>query len=393
MRILFLTPTLPFPPVGGEKLRPFYFLKYLSLKHKVSLFAFIERKEELRAIKNCPFDIDIHTVLLPKWHSYLKVLRGLFSFLPLEVYYYASSKMQKLIYRELNNHKFDLIFCHLIRMAHYIQDDIRVKKVIDISDALSLRYYLSSCIRSDFFKVVERIESDRLKQYEPKIIRKFDWGFIASSKDKEYFSNNLNLKELSLLPNGVQIEGRFSSEASLDLKRIVFFGNMRPFPNRDAFFYFYKEIFPLIKEKIREVRLILVGANINKNILSLAKRDPFFSVHNNVADIKPFVQDAAVSVAPMRVAVGIQNKIIQSMAYGLPVVTTTIGLGGIDACPNRDILLADDPVSFSSQVISLIQDAKLRNYIIDNAYRLIKAKYQWQEIVNKLDAECLKIIS
>ena len=278
-------------------------------------------------------------------------------------------------------------------MAHYIQDDIRVKKVIDISDALSLRYYLSSCIRSDFFKVVERIESDRLKQYEPKIIRKFDWGFIASSKDKEYFSNNLNLKELSLLPNGVQIEGRFSSEASLDLKRIVFFGNMRPFPNRDAFFYFYKEIFPLIKEKIREVRLILVGANINKNILSLAKRDPFFSVHNNVADIKPFVQDAAVSVAPMRVAVGIQNKIIQSMAYGLPVVTTTIGLGGIDACPNRDILLADDPVSFSSQVISLIQDAKLRNYIIDNAYRLIKAKYQWQEIVNKLDAECLKIIS
>lgn len=393
MRILFLTPTLPFPPVGGEKLRPFYFLKYLSLKHKISLFAFIERREEIEAVKNCPFDIDIHTVLLPKWHSYLKVLRGFFSFQPLEVYYYASKKMQRLINQELNNHKFDLIFCHLIRMAHYIRDDVLVKKAIDLSDALPLRYHLSSNIRSDIFSLIEKIESKRLKKYEPKAIKKFDLSFIASSKDKKYYSKKLSVENLSLIPNGVEIEEGSLSRVSPESKKIVFFGNMRPFPNQDAFFYFYKKIFPLIKNEVRDVKLILVGANVNKNILSLAAKEPAFFVYNNVADIKPFVKDAAVSVAPMRIAVGIQNKIIQSMAYGLPVVATSIGLGGIDACPNQDILIADDPLSFSKQVVNLLQDEKLRNYLIENAYKLIKLKYHWQEIVNKLNDECLKLIS
>lgn len=392
MRILFLTSTLPFPPIGGEKLRPFYFLKYLALKHKISLFSFVGKEQELRAIRDYKSDnIDVHTVVMAKLQSYLKCIPGIFSHLPLEVHYYACRKMQDLIYRQLNVCKFDLIFCHLVRMAQYVKD-IKIKKVLDISDALSLRYQLSYGFRRDIFKLIEKVESNRLRYYEPGVIRRFDLCCIASSKDREYFEMEMQVKNLSLVPNGVHIEDVSDREITPKPNKIVFFGNMRAFPNRDALLYFCKEIFPLIKQKIKEARLTIVGANVSRNILSLKRRGSI-DIFYDTPQIKTFVEDACVSIAPMRIAVGIQNKILQSMAFKVPVVTTTIGLGGIEAKPERDILLADSPEEFSRKVVLLMQDKELRDYIANNAYQLVKEKYCWTDIVERLSAECLKLIS
>jgi sugar transferase (PEP-CTERM/EpsH1 system associated) len=393
MRILFLTSSLPYPPIGGERLRPFYFLKYLSRKHKIDLISFVENKEQAEAIEDYNFEsIDTDVVLLPKMRSYFNCLKGMFSSRPLQIHYYYLKQMQDLINRRLNTYKYDLIFCHLIRMADYIKN-IEIKKILDITDALSLRYSISNRLRDDLFRWVEFIEAMRLNSYEPEIIRKFDLGLVASGKDKKYLEENMHLKGLSVIPNGVELDEDHQQRLKTDPFKIVFFANMRAFPNIDALIYFYKEIFPLIKQRVKDIRLSIVGTAVPRFILSLSKTDRSVEICSDVPQIRNFVEDACVSVAPMRIAVGIQNKILQSMAFRIPVVATTLGLGGIEANPDEEILLADTPEEFSEKVIMLMHDEKIRQGIIDKAYRLVKDRYQWSDIVERLNTQCLSLIS
>ena len=163
---------------------------------------------------------------------------------------------------------------------------------------------------------------------------------------------------------------------------------MRTFHNADAVQYFYKSIFPLIKERIKEAKFFIVGASIPPCILMMS-RDSSVCIVKDAPDIRAAVEDSCVSVAPMRVAVGIQNKILQSMAFRVPVVTTTRGLGGIQAEPGRDVLIADSPAEFAEKVIMLMENRDLRERLKENAYRLVKEKYFWPNIAEELNKKLL----
>lgn len=385
MRILFLTTRLPFPPLGGERLRPFYFIKYLPRDWQITLLTFVESDSENAALKNYDLgNVRIRTVKQHKYKSYAKCLLGILNHNPLEIAYYDSSEMRKVVDEELRSEKYDLIFCHLLRMATYVASYTGCKKVLDMSDAMSLRYALSWRLRRSHFRLVEWLESKRLKDYEPRISSKFDLNLVASSADKIYLEEKMGVKRLDVLENGVDLEDAGANITKMDPLKIVFFGNLRTFHNIDAVMYFYKKIYPLIKKKIKGARFCIVGANIPGCILNL-KRDPSVSVFNDVAKINPFIEDACVSVAPMRIAVGIQNKIIQSMAFRVPVVTTVLGLGGISAAAGKEVLLADTPCEFADNVIKLMQDPGLRSNIVYNAFELIKNKYVWTNIIKELD--------
>jgi glycosyltransferase involved in cell wall biosynthesis len=276
-------------------------------------------------------------------------------------------------------------------MANYVKD-IAIKKVLDVSDALSLRYQTSYHLRSDIFKLIEYIESKRLKQYEARIMEKFNLNLIASARDREYFFRFLSVHNLLVVPNGVETKQSVPKVVT-NQKKIVFFANFRAFPNRDAFIYFYRKIFPLVKKQINDVKFTVVGANIERKIYSLAFRDSAFEVYRDVKEIEPFIEDACVSVAPMRISVGIQNKILQSMALKVPVVATPVAMGGIEAVPGRDILLADDPQDFADKVASLIRDPDLRAKLSDRAYQLVEEYFQWPKIIDRLEQACQEIIA
>jgi len=389
--MLFLTTRLPFPPIGGERVRPFHFIKHLSKNWKITLVSFVESDIEARQVKNCPLKLEnIHTITLPRIRSYINCVGGLFSKAPLEIPYYASQKMRQLLQRELQTNKYDLIFCHLIRMAPYVENITGVKKVLDICDALSLRYSLSCKLHKGPSKLIELIESKRLGDYEARISEKFNLNLIASVKDKAYLEQKVGAKDLAVVENGVDLEACESGQTQTDYKKIVFFGNLRTFHNIDAVQYFYKEIFPLVKKKIQGARFVIVGASIPKCILDMAK-DNSVSTLSGVEGIDPHIKDACVSVAPMRIAVGVQNKILQSMALRIPVVTTTLGLGGLQARAGQDILVADNPRDFADKVILLMQDSSAREGVRQKAYSLIREKYLWSNSVNRLNDLLLHI--
>lgn len=395
MRMLFLSTRLPFPPIGGERLRSFHFIKYLSLHWKITVMSFYDSPQEEKAAKDYVHGIkglEICHLSLPRLRSYLQCIAGFFSSKPIEIAYYADRKMRRLLERQLLQTKYDVVFCHLVRMAPYIEEIRGIKKVLDISDALSLRYGISAGYRKGPFKFIESLESRRLKLYEPKITREFDLNIISSSSDKDYLEKNLGISGLEVVENGIEPEIIKQPWARVNFQKIVFLGNLRIFHNVDAIKYFYREIFPLIKSKIDNVQLVIVGANIPHCIFKL-RQDKAVSVFADVPDIRLFMQDACVSVAPMRIAVGIQNKILQSMAYGIPVVTTTLGLGGIKARPNIEVMVADTPQEFARQVIMLMQDNKLRNNIAESAYALIKEHYLWPDICAQLNARLISLVN
>jgi sugar transferase (PEP-CTERM/EpsH1 system associated) len=391
MHILFLTTRIPFPPIGGERLRPFYFIKYLSLKHRITLLSFIEDKKETEKSKDYLSDsLEIKTVYLPKLNSYLNCVGGLLMPYPLQVSYYKSYLMYKLIREQIMREDIDLVFCHLIRMADYLKH-IKIKKILDLSDALSLRYRLSSKYRKGVFKFIDYLEYKRLKSYEPKISSYFSLNLVASEIDSRYFKS-MGIKNIYCLPNGVEIEEDFKEIKSKQSK-IIFFANLRAYPNQDAVIYFYREIFPFIKKELKDVKLMVVGAQIPNYIYSLFKEDNSVELYPDVADIKTYIRQATVSVAPMRIGVGIQNKILQSMALKVPVVATTLAKGAIEAEDNKEIIIADKPEGFAKGVIILLKDKDLRDYIAENAFRLVKEKYLWANIVKDLERICLNLIS
>ncbi|TRZ95482.1 glycosyltransferase [bacterium] len=395
MRMLFLSTRLPFPPIGGERLRPFYFIKYLALRWKITILSFFDSQREKKAARNYLHNIpglEICHLSLPRLRSYLQSAAGLFSLWPIEIAYYADRQMRSLVERQIKTREYDLIFCHLLRMAPYVQDIQGIKKVLDISDALSLRYEISSRYRKGPFKFIEHIESRRLKQYEPGVAEKFDLNLISSSIDKDHLEAKLGISKLEVIENGIEPDMINQAETSSIRQKIVFFGNLRIFHNVDAIRYFYQKIFPLIRAKIKDAQLVIVGANIPRCILKL-RQDSAVSVFRDVPDLFEYVRDASVSIAPMRIAVGIQNKILQSMAYGVPVVTTTLGLGGIKARPNREVLVADKPEEFARQVIALMQDGCLKSSIVKNAHTLIKEHYLWPEICEQLHNRLISLIT
>lgn len=376
MRILFLTSVYP-SLVGGEKLRPYHIIKHLSRNHEVKLLCLCDGKDSDAG----DLAVNSEHVRFSKIGSWVRCIRGLFSGLPIQVSYFYRGLMKKAICRELKEKRYDLIFCHLIRMSEYVKDIADTPKVLDICDALSLRYSRSHRLRGLPFGIVEREEARRLKEYEPKISRAFDLNLVASSLDKRYLEE-LGAANLSLLENGVDCPAELGEE-TCNIYKMTIFANFRSFPNIDAFFYFYREIFPLVRKKIRSAALNVVGANIPRSMMRI--KDPAVSMHPDPNDIKALVKEGCVSAAPMRAAAGIQNKILQSMAWGIPVVATSIGLGGLSFKPSEDLLVADSPGDFSEKIIRLMNDHILRDRIRRQAFSSVKKGYQWSDIVKGLE--------
>jgi len=378
---LFLTSRLPFPPIGGDKLRVFKFLEFLSKENYITLFLFIDNKFQIPDIEVYKkYFSRIEIIYLPPHISYLNCIIGLFGKLPLQVYYYRSRRMRKLIEKEIEN--FDLVFVHLIRMAEYVKGFKMIPKILDLTDAISLNYRRSIKYQKGLKYLISRIEKNRVLKYEIEIIKNFDKNFLVSETDKNYLNEYAETESVEIIPNGVDLEYFSYNENNFDAKCIVFMGNMRTYPNNDTVKYFCDSIFPIVLRRYPDVKFYIVGANPTREVFALGKRKNVI-VTGEVDDIRPYIRRAVIFVCPLRVGSGILNKILESMALGTPVVTSTIGIEGIDAIPNEEILVSDDKYEFAEKIISLMENPDLRNRIALSGRKLIEEKYSDKIVMNK----------
>lgn len=385
-KMLFLTSRLPFPPIGGDKLRTFNFLKYIKERYKVTLVSFVEHEMELEYLEEYrDYYDEVITILLPRMKSYLNCMVGLFSSTPLQIHYYNSGKLKSIIEEELQK-GYDFIFCHLIRMGQYLPADKEILKVVDFTDAISLNYHRSKQYRKGLFSLINSIESRRVLNYEHDIIRRADISIFISSIDAEFLKNSENREKIKIVANGVDLNRFQYYDGDYDSNNICFVGNMRTFPNTDAVLFFVKEVFPQLKAKKADLRFYIVGTEPGKSVQQLHNGEDII-VTGFVDDVIPYINNSALLIAPMRVGAGVQNKILEAMALGTPVVTTSIGAEGL---AQENLLIGDTPAALTEKILELVNNPETRRKKASAGRKYIESQFKWEQVLSSLD-DCLNL--
>lgn len=385
MKILFLTSRLPYPPYGGDKLRVFNFIKYLSVRHTVHLLSFIESEEEKKYLSELgKYCARIETVLLRPADSYVKCLLLSATAVPFQVAYYSEGRMRKKSDEMMSSEKYDGIYVHLLRMAQYAQERRDVNRVLDLTDSLSLSLYRSLKYRKHLFYLFYLAEWLKVRRYEPEAVRSFDRALLISDADLKPEKALASEKNISIVPNGVDLEYFRPSSKSYNDNKMVFIGNLHSFPNRDAVLYFHGSIFPAVKRCRPGAVFYIVGSNPPEKIKKLADGRNVF-VTGPVEDTRAHLGDAAAMVCPIRVATGMQNKVMEAMAMGLPVISTTISTQWIRPGQEAGVLTSDSAGGFAENVVKVMEDRTLREKLSLVSRRYAEENFKWENNINGLD--------
>jgi sugar transferase (PEP-CTERM/EpsH1 system associated) len=389
VRILALTPRLPWPPIGGDKLRAYEFLARLSARHELELLSFVERAEESEAARELARrhpGIAVETVVLPAWRSALQSGVGLATSLPLQVHYYRSAAMQKLVDERLARGRHDAVYAHLLRMAQYVEAHPDVRRVCDMTDAVSMVFARAQAHRRDWFRPFNALECARLRAYEPELVRRMDATVLISAVDVEELVRNGAPKEkLAIVNNGVDRAFFAPRATGYDENRLVFVGNLRSFANADAALVILREIFPRVRAERPDAKLDVVGVNPPPAVSAFDGRGGV-RVTGRVDDVRPFVENAALSLCPVRVAGGVQNKILESLALAVPVVASPEGFEGLGAREGHDgVRVARTPDEHARAALELMREPARRRELGARGAEFIARHYDWDRQVEALE--------
>jgi sugar transferase (PEP-CTERM/EpsH1 system associated) len=386
MKILFLCHYVPYPPDHGAKIRAYHFIRHLSRNNSVTVATLAHTAGELTQViglKDYCEEV-IAEVLRPRVR-WLQALRALASRSPSCVAYFRSAKLQDRIDQKLKSGNFDRIVVFCAFMAQYVLEWQGGYRVLDFVDIDSAKWAEYSRCKAFPLSSGYALEAAKLRNYEYVISRHFHHCAVISQGEFEEFERLGVPVPCTIVPNGVDTDyfnpnGNRQPESST----IVFLGRMDYFPNIDAVLYFTKSVLPIIREAVPDVEFRIIGSNPTPAIRRL-RQIPGVIVTGHVPDVRPFLTDAAVSVAPLKMARGTQNKVLESMAMGIPVVATSEAAKGVDAIPEQHILIGNTPDAFARQVIRILKDRKVRANLSKVGRERVEQVHSWLRSMEFLD--------
>ncbi|WP_343633443.1 glycosyltransferase [Fluviicola sp.] len=379
--ILVIVSRFPYPLEKGDKLRAFYQLKELSKHFHVTLVCTTDipvSKEHEQIVRQ--FCSQIHIFQLTKAGLILQLLKTLLGTKPMQVHYFYRKSIHRKIREIIAGLKPKHIYCQLIRVSEYVKNEHHIPKTLDYMDALSKGMERRIQTEAWYKKWFYRLESKRLKEYERRIFDYFEHKTIISEQDRKLIQHPENHR-IVIVPNGID-ESFFETlpiEKDYDL---VFTGNFSYAPNIEAAVYLAEEILPRLHRKGIPCKLLLSGANPAKRVQEL--QSEFITVTGWVDDIRESYQRSRIFVAPLFIGTGLQNKLLEAMASGLPCITTPLSnnaLGGVDG---ENILLAEDIESFVEKITEGLVIAGTFSSIARQGKYYIELLYSWEKQTLKL---------
>lgn len=380
-KILYLTTRLPFPTIGGDKLRMFNILKQLKKQgHKITLVSLVTTDDDLEVCyKNNEFFDELIPINFDKKLAYLNAVKAVFNDKPFIVEYFYSKAMQKVVDRLIKENKFGIITGYMIRIAPYLEKHKDKNIIIDFVDAVSMMYERRiKNVQSIWDKFKIGIEYLKVKNYERKCTKIFKMQTVISQTDKDYIEQFAKTSNIKVIGNGVDTE----YYKPIDFQKgnnICFVGSMQYIPNSEATIYFATEIFPLIKKEIPDAKFKIIGANPRKDLFEAVKDIDGIEITGKVEDVREYMKDCKVSVCPVKIAGGIQNKILEAMSMGIPVITTPEGAEGIGADENI-LKVAKTEEEYARQVILLMQNNNLQNEIGYKSREFVQNNFSWEKV-------------
>lgn len=393
MNTLYLCQRIPYPPNKGEKIRTFNQIKYLLERgHKVHVYAPIESPEELDFAKDFQLHhgLDVYcSRLSSKIGRYASAIVGNKA---ISVSHFYSSRLQSEIDELLSTRTIDCLVCTSSSMAEYVFNS-RVMKhldqkpvlIMDFMDLDSDKWLQYQDFSPPPMKWIYGREFRRLADYEIKINRYFDYSVFVSQREVDQFCQSSRHQKMPLvIGNGIDTEYFMPSTQRADLSRpvLLFTGVMDYKPNVDGVIWFCREIWPEVCQRHADAEFIIAGMKPTQEVKALESLEGV-TVTGFVDDILPYYHRANIFVAPLRIARGLQNKVLQAFACGLPVISTAMGANGINCEDGKHLLIADDPSTFLNHIDGLISKPELYETIRNNALDLVDAEYSWDRVLQK----------
>ncbi len=384
LNILFLTPRFPFPLIGGDRLKAYYLLKHLALNHNVTLITFFQGKELKSEWVNelTNLGIDLKVIHINPVVAGIKCGLKLFTKYPLEILYYYNDEFQNEVDKVLKEKKIDIGFSFFMRTAEYLKDK-NIKKILIAEDCRTL-YQIRSYEESKNLKqkAIRAWEHYKLKTYEPEIMKHFDFTTFVTAEDaNEMQIQNINTK-IRILTNGTDTDyfkpGDFSKR-----KDILISGKLDIWSNIIMIKRIVYDILPKILSELPDVKLTIVGAKPKSEILALASENVI--IKTNVPDFLPYLQGARLFLHPHLGGSGIQNKLIEAMSVGCPVITTNTGNQGINATDGIEAIISNENSEIALKAIEVLKNDDLALNLSLNARKLILKKQSWNNVFQQLD--------
>lgn len=372
--LFVLLSRVPYPLEKGDKLRAYHQLKILAKTYNLFIFALYEEDYTAEAeAKVSELCVDYRFFKLTLWNRFWGMLCAILSGLPFQTAYFFSFKAKKEILQSINDFKADVAYVQLIRVANYLEN-IQMPKILDLQDALSTNMLRRSKREQWFLSAFFKFESKLIKKYELRLLSKFNHCTIISELDRVTIEE-LENQQISIVPNGVDTQ--FFSPQNLDKKyEISFVGNMGYAPNVDASIFLVKEIMPLVWKVFPKAKVVLAGANPTPEVLHLQSSK--VEVTGWVDDIRIYYAKSHVFVAPLRMGTGMQNKILEAMAMGLPCVSTSLAANPIGANEKEEIMVKDSAVDIANQIVFLLNNPDRCSIIAQKARSFVEKKYSWE---------------
>ena len=381
MKLLLLSSRSPWPPMRADQMTVERMLRFLSARGvAVDLACFVEDEAEDRALRSelGPLCRQIASVKLPRWLSYARTALSLAGRDPMQVAYYRSPEMARLVRERVARERYDLVYVHLIRMAEYARA-LALPKVIglQVSQALNLERMVAH-VGDPARRFFYRMETGKVRPYEAALCRDFDRVFLVGARDVEEIAKTAPLTNAVVQPHGQDVPPLARVRAAKrEAGAIVMSGVMATYTNVNAATWFAREIFPRVEKQLPDASFWIVGRQPQREVKALA-RPPRVVVTGEVPDVYDWLLRAEVGVAPLRIGAGMQNKLVQAMASELPVVATSVANEGIAATPEAHLLLRDQPQAFADAVIGLLRDAAARERLGRAARSFVEQHWTWE---------------
>jgi len=383
MRVLYVCHRVPYPPDKGDKIRAFHQIRAIAAQHEVDVFTLADDARDL--VHREALAAYCHQVTVARMHPMMARLRSLPYLLtrtPLTIPYFYSAKLAAEIRAALSKRCYDRVFVYCSAMAQYVETAGSTPIVMDLVDVDSDKWWqYAACTRFPFSTIYRR-EGRTLQKFERRACERAAYVLVSTEREARLVQQISPRTHVSVILNGVDCE-YFKPVPQAAEPAVIFTGDMSYFPNQEAVIYFARKVLPLIRRAVAGARFLIVGRNPGRNVRELAQIEGI-EVTGYVPDVRKWLAKARLAVAPFTIAAGIQNKILEAMAFGIPVVATPCAAQGLLRRVADIVDTGDTAEELASKVTALLRDPNLsRRKGIDGRVRVIEA-YNWDRELYRL---------
>lgn len=380
MKILAISGRIPAAEKKGDQVVSFFRLTYLAkMGHSIELICFGELcRDDDRQAKEILEEagIVVHLVRWRIWEAAWKLLTAVFRpDVPFQCALYSSGRFRNLIQELSSKLRVDALYCVMVRVAPNAAA-YNGKMLVEMVDSMGLNFSRRASLARRPMRWLLDVERRRVSAYEKALAGRAERSFVVSNIDRKAIDSS----KVDAIPLGIDMHRFGKDRKNTAYPLLTFTGNMHYQPNADAVCWFVQHCWWHIKHAVPSAHLVIAGSNPQSRVTSLANKDDSISVTGRVPSIADVLNSSTLAIAPMQSGSGMQFKILEAMACGVPVVTTSLGLGDIAAQPGKDLLVGDSAEEFSNLVIKLIDSVALNQAVGDNGLNYVLQNHSWDAL-------------